>query len=146
MYLSAINPKPLSKDEIDYALMKSDIELKFEEARRLIAPNAVSRLNCLYVADNIEVVKSIAGFDLKAPVLKERIAKGSLVSRVDMSWFDDFCDAYKECNVAQCDEFVNNYWMCYPHKSSKWEYLVDGMIEVVDGMDNLRDALDERDD
>ena len=63
-----------------------------------------------------------------------------------MSWFDDFCDAYKECNIAQCDEFVNNYWMSNPHKSSKWEYLVDGMIEVVDGLDDLRDALDEHDD
>ena len=146
LYLSAINPKPLPKEEIEYALTKSDIELKFEEARRRIAPNAVSRLNCLYVADDIEVVKSIAEFDPKAPVLKVRIAKGSLVSKVDMSWFNDFCDAYKECNVKQYDEFVYNYWMSFPHESgsSMWEYLVDGIIEVVDGLDNLRDALDER--
>lgn len=126
--------------------MNRDIKLKFEEDRRRIAPNAVSRLNCLYVADDIEVIKSIVGFDSKAPVLKVRIANGSLVSRVDMSWFDDFCDAYKERNVAQCDYFVNNYWMGYPRKSDcKWEYLVYGMFEVVDSLDNLRDALDERD-
>lgn len=148
LYLGARNPKPLPQNEIDYALMKSDIEIKFEEARRRIAPNAVSRLNCLYVADDLEVIRSIPGFDLKASVLKVRIAKGSLVSRVDMSWFDDFCHAYNynESNVAEYDYFTNNYWMGHPHKRSKWEYLVDGMIEVVDGLDNLRDALDEHDE
>ena len=150
LHLGAINPKPLPKEEIEYALKKSDIELKFEEARRRIAPNAVSRLNCLYVADDMEVVKSIARFDSKVPVLKVRIGKGSLVSRVDMNWFDDFCHAYeKECNVAQQYEYlIENYWMMHPHRSrgSKWEYLVDGMIEVVDGLEGLQDALDEREE
>jgi hypothetical protein len=148
LHLGALNPKPLPKKEVKYALMKSDIELEFEAARRRIAPKAVSRLNCLYVADDIMVIKSIANLDSKAPVLRVRIAKGSLVSRVDMSWFDDFAVAYRKCNEAQCNEFVNNYWMSNPHKSGncKWEYLVDGMIEVVGGLDDLRDALDERDE
>jgi hypothetical protein len=55
------------------------LKTKIKEARRRIAPNAVSRLNCLYVADDIEVVRSI-GIDPKAPVLKVRIAKGGRVS------------------------------------------------------------------
>ncbi|KUG17498.1 hypothetical protein ASZ90_012817 [hydrocarbon metagenome] len=141
LYSDAINPRPLSKHEIKYALRKSDIELIFEEARRRIAPNAVSRLNCLYVTDDIEVIKAI----WENPIIKVRISNGSLVSRVDMSWFDDFCD-HRELNVAQCDDFVNNYWKGNPHNSDcKWEYLVDGMIEVIDGLDDLRDALNERD-
>jgi hypothetical protein len=145
LYSGAINPRPLTRDKIEYALRKSDIELKFEEARRQIAPKAVSRLNCLYVADNIEVIKAIWDSNSRNPVLKVRIANGSLVSSVDMSWFDDFCDAYKEHNLAQCYDYMSNYWKGNPHKSCKWEYLVDGMIEVIDGLDDLRDALNERD-
>ena len=42
--------------------------------------------------------------------------------------------------------FMSNYWKGNPHNSDcKWEYLVDGMIEIIDGLDDLRDTLNELD-
>ncbi len=146
--IGAIRPKPLSKDRKDYALWKSEVELRFEEIRRRIAPDAVSRLNCLYLADDIEVIKSIPQFDPKSPVVKVRIRENSWVTKADMNWFDDFCNSYRQGDTGHCEKYAMNYWMRYPHKSGncRWEYLIDGVIEVVGGLDDLRDALNEHDE
>lgn len=90
--IGATNPKPLPRDRNDYALWKSEIKLRFEEIRRRIAPDAVSRLNCLYLADNIEVIKGIPEFDPKAPIIKVRIRENSWVTKADMNWLADTAD------------------------------------------------------
>ena len=129
-------------------LWKSEIELRLEEIRRQIAPDAVSRLNCLYLADNIEVIKSIPDFDPKAPIIKVKIREASGVTKADMSCFEDFCDSYRQGEIIHCEEYAKNYWKGYPCKNGncRWEYLVDGIIDVVGGLDDLREALNERDE
>jgi hypothetical protein len=84
LHMGAINPRPFPEDRIEYVLMKSDIELKFEEARRRISPEAVSRLNCIYVLGDIEVIKGVLG--PYVPILKVRIPikRGSWISRADI--------------------------------------------------------------
>lgn len=134
------NPRPLPYYSIRYALEKSEIELNFEEIRRRIAPNAVSRLNCLFVSDSTEDTEGI--FDTKAPTLKVRIAKGSRVTRANICWFNNAC-AQKD--IQSRSECIENYWMghSYPEGTDRWEYLVDGIIEVIEGLDDLRDAIEE---
>lgn len=147
LYIGAIKPKPLSKHLIDYALWKSEVELRFEEIRRRIAPDAVSRLNCLYLAEDIEVIKCIPQFDPKDPIIKVRIRENSWVTKGDMNWFNDFCNSYEQGDRAHSENCTKKYWKCEPHKSGdcKWEYLIDGVIDVVDGLDDLREALSEHD-
>jgi hypothetical protein len=84
LHMGAINPRPFPEDRIEYVLMKSEIELKFEEARRRISPEAVSRLNCIYVLGDIEVIKGVLG--PYVPILKVRIPikRGSWISRADI--------------------------------------------------------------
>ena len=63
-----------------------------------------------------------------------------------MNWFDDFCDLYRKGDLAHCEKYAKNYWTRYPHESGnfRWEYLVDGIVEVVDGLDDLKEAFNER--
>lgn len=144
LYEGAIHPKPFSEDDIKYFLKKSDVELDFEDARRRIVPNAVSRLNSLYVTKDIEIIR--ACFGPYAPILKVRISKRSMITKADIRWFDSYNDAYELDNIPRCVECIESYWKCIPYDriTSRWEYLVDGMIEVVDGLDDLRAAIDER--
>jgi hypothetical protein len=146
--IGAIKPKPLPSHLIDYVLWKSEVELRFEEIRRQIAPNAVSRLNCLYLADDIEVIKCISQFDPKDPIIKVRIRENSLVTKVDMNLFNDFCNSYKQGDKAYCEKYAKSYWKYDPYKSGncRWEYLIDGIIDVVGGLDDLREALNEHDE
>ena len=69
-------------------------------------------------------------------------------TKADMNWFDDFCNSYRQGDTVHCEKYAMNYWMRYPHKSGncRWEYLIDGVIEVVGGLDDLRDALNEHDE
>ncbi|MFH4511517.1 hypothetical protein WKI32_11060 [Vibrio alginolyticus] len=56
------------------------------------------------------------------------------LSKVDVSWFDNYIDEAK-------DEFIVKYWNGQAQSDTpKWEYLLEGMIEVEDN--SLLNVLD----
>jgi len=122
---------------MDKIVWIGDIELAFEEVRRYIAPQAVSRLACIWVAENTSIgqahIRKMLGFNTL--ILKVKIPAATGVSKVDTSWFDLYCTDSKQ-------EYIEKYWQGaeLDPKVPKWEYLVDGVIEVNDpeGLEKIR--------
>jgi len=118
----------VEKDK-DNILKTAKVELRFEEVRRMIAPEAASRLCCLYLAEDNKagrsLVKSMLGRQVK--ILKVRIPAYIRLTKADPKWFERY---WNEEN----DEYIKNYWLGEPSGSNTpaWEYLVEGMIEVDD--------------
>jgi hypothetical protein len=48
----------ITEAQLKYRLKRSDIEIEFEKERRRIVPAAASRLDCIFVADNEDTIKS----------------------------------------------------------------------------------------
>lgn len=111
------------------AIRCSDVELTFEEARRRTAPEAVSRLSCLYLAEataqGASILRSMLGPDRY--LLDVRIGQKINLTRADATWFD----AYFE---EPDSEYATNYWLGFEKDqgAGQWEYLLDGMIEATD--------------
>ncbi|MFX0200220.1 MAG: hypothetical protein ACFFCW_29220 [Candidatus Hodarchaeota archaeon] len=127
-----------SKNETNRILKMGDVELAFERDRRRIAPDAVSRLSCLYLAEDSETgrahLKRMLGSNIH--ILRVAIPYALRVSKCDTGWFD----AYWESGDRQ---YIENYWKGIPFDSNRptWEFLVDGVIEADDpeGMKYLRE-------
>lgn len=108
-----------------------DIELEIEKLRREIAPNATSRLGCLWVADNTP--QGAANIrDMLGPAVylsRVSIPVAANVSKADRKWFDLYCHERKS-------EYISNYWRSIPFSSTDfWEYLVDEVVESEDRSD-----------
>src|SRR4030067_1440686 len=126
--IGQIDTKWLNKEKRDQITRLGDIELMFENRRRKTDPEAVSRMSCLWVAEDNNVGKAHirAMLGPSVHILKVTIPIALNVTRVDTSWFDLYCQDGQE-------EYLNNYWAGKPFDNApKWELLVDGMIEAVD--------------
>jgi hypothetical protein len=110
---------------------RSKIEIKFEIERRKFAKNAVSRFECLYVADNESIIKDMFHYDPDLLILKVKIAEALNYTKVDSRWYDDYCDNKRRKSIKR-------YWngQKYDEYTSSWEYLVDGLI-IVDELKGL---------
>lgn len=123
------NPKEIPKEEEKRILRMGDIELKFEEMRRKIAPEAPSRLSCIYLAENSEAgreqIKKMLGDNIF--LLKVKILMSERLAKADVRWFDAYCENQKE-------EYIENYWkgISKDTKEECWEYLIDGIIVAID--------------
>lgn len=122
---------------------KSRIEIKFEMERRKYAKNAVSRLECLYVADNQSVIKEMFRHHPDLLILKVKIAEALNYTRADSRWYDE----YDELRSRKC---IKKYWngQKYDENISTWEYLVDGLIIIDDPkglncVNSLKEELEE---
>ena len=126
---STTSPTHLSENDSEQIVKFGQVEIDFERRRREVAPDAVSRLSCLYVADNDEFgrghLKRMLGYDIH--ILRVRVPLAIRVSRCDTKWFDEYWDN-KDIKA------IDNYWsgICRDSGNPSWEYLVDGMIEVND--------------
>ena len=79
----------MDKEEV---LRKSEIELEFEEGRRRYAPNAVSRLNCIFLVDDKEVLNNMFD-DVSADcVFRVKIYQQLNFSKVDVQWYHRYWD------------------------------------------------------
>lgn len=131
----------VDKEEI---LRRSEIELKFEEGRRKYAPNAVSRLNCIYLADNETVLqKMFKNSFSKDFVFRAKIKQQMNCSKVDVEWYHRYWDAYFASSEDEDywsinkEDYIKKYWTSYPYdkNANNWEYLIDGMV----GLENPQD-------
>ncbi|MHB8280648.1 MAG: hypothetical protein ACYDIA_23840 [Candidatus Humimicrobiaceae bacterium] len=130
--LGVNNTKWYSSKQKEHFLYMGDVELRFEEIRRIISPEAASRLTCIWLADNTiegkNHIKNMLGDDIY--IIKVKILHELRFSKVDSLWFDEYCNNPK-------DEYIKNYWNSIPLKddSTSWEYLLEGVIEMIDDED-----------
>jgi hypothetical protein len=101
-------------------------EMIFEERRRIVAPSAVSRLSCLWIAertpDGVEHIQAMLGAEIYVVDVAIDVQIG--LTRTDTGWFDRYI------NDPQID-VVDRYWMgeqCVGGET--WEYLLDGVLSL----------------
>ena len=131
-----MSPAHFSETDSEQIVKFGQAEIDFERRRREIAPNAASRLSCLYMADDDEFgrnhLQRMLGYNIH--ILRVRVPLAIRVSKCDTKWFDEYCD-------SQDIKCIDNYWkdISMNPKYPTWEYLVDGMIEANDpgGMEYL---------
>lgn len=100
----------MSEETKQDALRCSDVELTFERIRRKVAPSAVSRFSCLYLAE-----RSVQG----EAMLRAMLGRNSYILLVDSGDIED----------------IQRYWQGLEKPGGKkWEYLFDGVLEVEDPM------------
>jgi len=130
----------VDKDKI---LRRSEIELEIEECRRKYAPNAVSRLNCIYLVDDEKVLHNMFGDVSMDYVFKVKICQQLNYSKVDVQWYHMYSESrsissddvdYWSIDNEEC---LKKYWTSVPfdERVNNWEYLVDGLI----GLENPKD-------
>jgi hypothetical protein len=110
---------------------KGDIELAFEECRRKIAPNAASRLMSLFVAedtpDGARHLRELFGSSPDVWLLRVEIPAAYRFTRADTRWFDQYTRDRRP-------EDAERYWSeeRFPADGDRWEYLVEGVLSMVD--------------
>lgn len=114
-----------SKEKAAALVAEADQELLLEEARRKHAPDAPSRLGCLWLAEDTPagrtMVSRIKGHD--AFVMKVEIVAAERLMRVDAHWLGGDLD---ETGAAA-------YWSGRVREEQPlWEYLLDGQIRCTD--------------
>lgn len=119
-------------------LKKADIELEFENVRRRKSPESATRLSSIYLADNSEVgIKHIENMLGSAIfVIRVSILSAKRLTRADTRWFDLYIE---DEDIA----FIENYWRGIPSECPKWEYLLDGAIQMTDQsqLEEIRDVV-----
>lgn len=126
---NGFNEVELMSDETKQdALRSSDVELAFERVRREVAPGAVSRLSCLYLAERSAqgeaMLRAMLGPNVY--ILRVRLMLTLGLTRADAAWFDGFFD-------SNDIEHARGYWQGVGKPGSdSWEYLFDGVLEVED--------------
>lgn len=125
LFKGLIKPTQLAPEEEAEILERSDIELKFEETRRQVNPNAASRLSCIFVADNDENIKRMFGRNPNISILEVSIPSAIRFTKVDVRWYEEYCRNHDE-------KYIENYWNGSPFSdgTNTWEYLVDGVVKV----------------
>ncbi len=133
---SAASTSHFSDSEVDRIAKMGAVELALERRRREVAPESVSRLSCLYLADDDEFgrkhLQRMLGTNIH--ILRVRIPLAIRLTRCDTAWFDAY---WKDADLL----YIDNYWNGTALNSGQptWEYLLDGMIEANDpeGMEYL---------
>lgn len=126
---NGFNEVELMSDETKQdALRSSDVELAFERVRREVAPGAVSRLSCLYLAERSAqgeaMLRAMLGRNVY--ILRVRPTFTLRLTKVNVAWFDGF---FHSNDI----EDARRYWQGVGKPSSdNWEYLFDGVLEVED--------------
>jgi len=131
----------VDKDKI---LFRSEIELKFEKGRRKYVPDAVSRLNCIYLADNETTLRKMFFEHFRTDyVFKVKIRQRMNCSKVDVDWYHRYWDTHSASSDDEDywgidkEEYIKKYWLSCPcdENAKNWEYLVDGLV----GLENPQD-------
>ena len=126
----------LSDSEENAIIERSEIEIKFETCRRKVSPNSVSRLECFFLAKNLENIKRMFDYNPNLVTFEVKIIESLNCTKVDSRWFEEFCNTH----INKCIEY---YWSGQPYDkdTDTWEYLVDGAIKVVN-QDAAKTALE----
>ena len=130
--IGQIDTKWINREDRDSIITIGNVEIEFERVRREMFPASVSRLSCLWVAEDNQIgdahIRTMLGPNIF--ILKVKIPAAINVAKVNTLWFD----AYRRENKR---DFIENYWKSIPEQedTQTWEYLVDGRIEACDEKD-----------
>jgi hypothetical protein len=128
-YGRPISDLGISDEVADRITRLANYELAFETGRRVHAPDAPSRLSCIYLAPNTidgrryaTQMATMTGF-----VLAVRVPLAIWWARVDARWLGDSLDLPDE-------DRVGGYWSgrAMLEGAEAWEWLVDGVIRCTD--------------
>ena len=133
---SAASASHFSNSDAGRIAKMGAVETAFERRRREIAPEAASRLSCLYLADDDKFgrahLRRMLGANIH--ILRVNIPLAIRLTQCDTAWFDAF---WNNGNL----EHIDNYWngVALGSGNPTWEYLLDGMIKANDpeGMEFL---------
>ncbi len=121
----------LSREQEVEILRLGDAELDFEEARREYSPKAVSRLSCIWLAENSaagkeHILNMLHRSGTRVHVLRVKVIAKLGLTRVDTAWFDRYLSHPK-------DQYIAEYWNGVPGSTHPtWEYLLNGAIRAAD--------------
>ncbi len=140
LYKGSINRIQLSQEEEAEILKKSDIEIKFEDIRRRVNPDAASRLNCIFISDNIENIKRMFDYSPCISILEVSVPAAIRFTRADSKWYEEYCRTSDEINIK-------NYWegIQYGDDADSWEYLVEGKVQINDA-EKLKSIIGEEEE
>ena len=126
MILLNLTPNPL-RTARNQMIKRSRVEIKFEIERRRYAKNAVSRLECIYVADNEATIEEMFNHHPDLLIFKVKIAEALNYTKVDSKWYEE----YWKTGKRKC---IKKYWTGSKNTKNiaSWEYLVDGLIIIDD--------------
>lgn len=110
-----------------------DAELAFEAGRRKHAPNSVSRLSCIWLAeksvDGEAVLRHMFGCNQHIFIVPVTVTHELALSRADARWFEEYCHSPSESKVE-------NYWKEIPHpEGPRWEWMLDGRVKLTNTKD-----------
>lgn len=117
-----------------------DIELAFEEGRRTHAPEAPSRLSCLWLVENSCVGRAtLRKMFGDIPIIDAEILDADSQFAADAGWYDDYTNSLDP-------KYIKRYWTGEPHPDrnrSKPEILVNGIISFpnADQIEHLKTIL-----
>lgn len=120
-----------SRDQMAQTLGTANREIVLEEARRSYAPDAPSRLCCLWLAENTLPARNwVQGMTGTMSFLVEvKVTLLASMCRVDAQWLsllvaDDHTD----------EEALQGYWSGHPRPDREplWEFLLEGQITATD--------------
>ena len=121
-------------DEVrDRIIHNADRELIFEQVRRAVAPDASSRLSCIWAVEDtwrgrawVERMMGVESFTFSA-----RLVTAVRVSRCDARWLDATSDLRQDA--------ARGYWSGDVMGSDPlWEYLIEGVIQARNAEDVQR--------
>ena len=103
------------------------IEIAFEVKRRILAPNAPSRLSCMWLAeDSASGRDHIQSMFMTLPnlyIVTVCVSYRISILRADTGWFDRYVKAVDE-------SFLANYWTGLKCPGGEWEFLLDGAVKL----------------
>jgi hypothetical protein len=107
--------------------LRADVELEFERVRRDVAPDAVSRLQCIWLAENSDVGRKMIEQMFLSPdlhFLDIEVLTYRKVLKADSTHFDNYCHRPHRGHAV-------SYWEgAQANDSPQWEYLVDGQVRA----------------
>jgi len=128
---------------------RAEVEIQFELRRRVVNPNATSRLSALYLVENNEdgaiTLRGMFIDVLEEPqVLRVDILNkldGTDLLRADHRWYEQYYETPSE-------EIIDNYWAGKPFDdgSPSWEFLLEGSVRLLDSdvWDYINDLARQR--
>ena len=129
-----VNGKILTKEKLKHIKKIAELEIKFEQVRRQIAPTKPSRLSCLYLVEDTyqgrETLSSMFYEKLKEPIiLNVKVEDNLVMFNADFRWIGEY---EKNPEIAH----IENYWKSIPfddNNNDYREYLLEGSISITRG-------------
>jgi hypothetical protein len=130
----------LSSSDAAMTLRAADRELLLESVRREVAPNAASRLSCVWASED-----TLAGRNWIRSMFSEPLFIVPVEVRHPVRWTR--CDArWLESLEASDEQAVESYWEGVSTDEPLWEYLIEGQIACTDedDLERIRAFVQEK--